>query len=114
MAKTINRHRRRRRVRSKLRSVTSRLRLTVFRSNCYFYGQIIDDQKRKTLVSVCEKELAKGKKRKIDRAGLLGELLAKKAKTAKIKEVVFDRGAYRYHGRVKAFAEGARKGGLKL
>jgi large subunit ribosomal protein L18 len=87
----------------------------VFRSHQHIYGQIIDDQKGRTLVSASDQEL-KGKLTgtKSDRAGAVGELLAKKAKKKKIREVMFDRGQYQYHGRIKALAEAARKGGLKF
>jgi len=90
-----------------------RLRLAVFRSCKHLSAQIIDDEKRATLVSVSEKELkSKEKTTKSDRATQLGELLASKAKALGLEKVKFDRRAYRYHGRVKALAEGARKGGL--
>ncbi len=103
------------------KKLTKRLRLAVFRSNRYIYAQIIDDEKGKTLVSVSEKELGKekGKKEKavltkVEKARLVGELLAQKAIKIGLKEVRFDRRRYRYHGRVKALAEGARKGGLNF
>jgi large subunit ribosomal protein L18 len=98
-----------------------RFRLSVYRSNKYIYAQIIDDREGKTLVSASEKDLvlqgktkhAKlSKESKIAKAKLVGEKLAEKAKIKKITKVVFDRGNCRYHGRVKALAEGARKGGL--
>jgi large subunit ribosomal protein L18 len=91
------------RIRTKIRSLSSRLRLSVFRSNKFIYAQIIDDTKGITLVS------AKG-----EDATAVGEALAKKAITKKIKEVVFDRGSYKFHGVVKSLAEGARKGGLSF
>lgn len=95
-----------------------RLRLSVFRSNKYIYGQIIDDEKGQTLVAASDlamKQLNnKTVKNKIERAGEVGKLLAEKAIGKKIKEIVFDRGRFRYHGRVKALAEGAREGGLKF
>jgi large subunit ribosomal protein L18 len=101
-------------IRAKLRRLTDRLRLSVFRSHQYIYAQIIDDEQGKTLVSVNEKELSKKSKSKIERALALGQLLAQKAKKKKIKQVYLDRGQYQYHGRVKALAEGARKGGLEF
>src|SRR3989344_448528 len=104
--------RRKLRTRKKILSQKPRPRLSVFRSNVKMYAQIIDDKKGTTLVSVSEKEMAQGPKTKVEKATALGELLAKKAQDKKIKEVVFDKGSYRYHGRVKAFATGARKGGL--
>lgn len=91
-------------------------RLSIFRSNKAIYAQIIDDIKGKTLVSISEKELKSSKedKTKTQIAAALGELLAKKAKAKKVKKVYFDRGGYKYHGRIAAFAEGARKGGLEF
>jgi len=113
--KQTNLTRRKRRVRQRLHQESGRPRLSVFRSNKYLYGQIINDKKGKTLVAVSEKELkGKDKKPKLEKSKLLGEMLAKKALKTKIKEVVFDRGANLYHGRIKSFAEGARIGGLKF
>lgn len=88
-----------------------RLRLTVFRSNQAIYAQIIDDQKGRTLAAANSLKL-KTQDTKTKKAFAVGEQLAKKALKKKIKKVTFDRGSYRYHGRVKALAEGARKGGL--
>jgi len=91
-----------------------RLRLAVFRSNKYLSAQIVDDEERITLVGVSEKDLAKNKEKttKSARAALLGEILAAKALKKGLKKVKFDRRDYRYHGRIKALAEAARKGGL--
>lgn len=85
----------------------------MFRSNKSIYVQIIDDVKRKTLVAA---KMAEIKKAKNDVGGAkeLGKLIAKKCQEAKISEIVFDRGGYKYHGKVKALAEGAREGGLKF
>lgn len=105
--------RRKTKVRSKARGTALRPRLSVFRSNRFFYAQIIDDEKATTLVSVNEKEL-KEKVKSEDKLKLLGGLLAKKARAKKISKVVFDRGGYKYHGRVKKFAEAVREGGLKF
>ncbi len=88
-----------------------KLRLTVFRSNKHLYAQIVDDGERKTLVSAGDQKL---KGTKTEKAKEVGKLLAQKASEKKIKEVVFDRGRFKYHGRVKALAEGAREGGLKF
>ena len=88
-----------------------RQRVTVCRSNKYISGQIIDDVKNETIVGVSEKEL-KMKATKTEKSKALGLLLAEKAKKKKIKKVVFDRGQYAYHGRVRSFAEGLREGGL--
>ncbi len=99
------------RVRAKIFGTKDRPRLSVYRSNKYIYAQVINDDKGETLSSVYEKEItAKGNK--TERAKELGLLLAKKSLEKKIKSVIFDRGGYKYHGRVKAFAEGAREGGL--
>jgi|SRR3989344_1002286 len=88
-----------------------RVRLTVFKSNVYIYAQIIDDKKGITLVSSSSLKEKNGKGR-IEKAMLVGENIAKKALAKRVKKVWFDRGRYRYHGRIKALAEGARKGGL--
>jgi large subunit ribosomal protein L18 len=92
--------------------VTDRMRLSVFRSNHFMYAQIIDDQKRMTLVSA--HDMKDAEKNKVKRAATVGEAVAKKAAEKGIKKVWFDRGTYKYHGRVKALAEGARKGGLEF
>ena len=107
--KRIKRHKR---IRAKIKGTSKVLRLCVFRSSKYIYAQLIDDEKAKTILSVNDK-LVKGKNR-IDSAKEVGKLLAEKAIEKKYKKVVFDRGGYRYHGRVKSLAEGAREGGLKF
>ncbi len=99
-------------VRSKIEGTALRPRLSVFRSNRGMFLQIIDDIKSITLVSASSAEVKA--KTKIEIGLELGKLIAKKAKDAKITTVVFDRGSYRYHGRVKAVAEGAREGGLEF
>jgi large subunit ribosomal protein L18 len=86
-------------------------RLSVFRSHTSMYAQIIDDTKGKTLVSVHTREV-KSTKSRMEQAVKIGELVAKKAIEQKVSEVRFDRGGYKYHGLVKAIADGARKGGL--
>lgn len=92
----------------------SRIRLCVFRSNTHFYAQLID-KNGKTLLGVSDASIeSKEKMTKTDKARLVADLLSKKAIEQKIKEVTFDKGAYRYHGRVKAFAEAAREGGLSF
>ncbi len=103
-----------RRSRAGIIGSAERPRLSVFRSNKHMYAQLIDDILSKTLVAASTTELkAKGKKEpKVKSAGEVGKLLAEKAKKAGIKSVVFDRRFYKYHGRVKAVAEGAREGGL--
>jgi large subunit ribosomal protein L18 len=117
--KRIMRARQRRmwRVRRKLHGTSDRPRLTVFRSNKGIYAQLIDDDQGHTLVtaSSLSPEMAKqsnDKKTKVEISKAVGQLLAQKAKEKGLMEVVFDRGLYLYHGRVKALAEGARKGGL--
>ena len=106
--------RRRRRVRAKVRGTAERPRLSVFRSNRGVQAQLIDDVAGRTLAAVnwTEQELkALGRMEQATRAG---SLLAERAKGAGIETVVFDRGGYRYHGRVKALADGAREGGLRF
>jgi large subunit ribosomal protein L18 len=101
--------------RTRKRIITSgmRPRLTVFRSNQYIYAQIVDDNKGKTLVSASEKDLKKeSKMSRLQKAEEIGVIIAKKASSKKIESVVFDKGPYKYHGRIKALADGARKGGL--
>lgn len=106
--------RRHRRVRAKIEGTAKRPRLNVFRSNTGMFLQIIDDENNKTLASASSKEIKDSKKTKTEAAKALGLLIAEKAKKAKVEVVVFDRGGYLYHGRVKAVAEGAREGGLKF
>lgn len=101
------------RVRAKISGTAARPRLSVFRSNKGMYLQLIDDMTGQTLVSARTSEL-KDKGKNIDHSNALGKLLAEKALAKKITTVVFDRGYYKYHGRVKAVAEGAREGGLKF
>lgn len=110
MKKQDQKTRRVTRIRKKIAFVSNRPRLTVFRSNANIYAQIIDDSKAKTLVSASSKETKATKK--MDQSTEVGKLVAEKALKAKIKEVVFDKGAYKFHGRVKALADGAREGGL--
>lgn len=105
---------RRIRVRGKIFGTSKRPRLSVHRSNRYISAQIIDDVKRQTLVGMTSKSLVDKKMPPLEKAGILGEQLAKAAGEKKIKKVVFDRGSYRFHGQVKALAEGARKGGLEF
>jgi large subunit ribosomal protein L18 len=107
--------RRKSRIRAKVKGTTERPRLSVFRSNKHVYAQLINDQTKETLTGASEAELKlTGKANKTDRAKEIGLLIAKKAATKKVTAVVFDKGSYRYHGRVKAIAEGAREGGLKF
>lgn len=105
------------RIRSKIEGTKDKPRLCVFRSSRFIYAQIIDDTAGKTLVAASERELkekGEAKLNKNNRAKLVGQLLVQKAVKQKISKVVFDRNGYKYHGRVKALAEGAREGGLKF
>lgn len=119
--KQQSRQKRHRRITAKVKGTASCPRFSVFRSNKYIYGQLIDDQKGNTLVSAFDQDL-KGKKivlkekmtRQVAAAYRIGQLLAKKAIDQGIEKVVFDRGGYKYHGRVKALADGARAKGLKF
>ncbi|MBF0269418.1 MAG: 50S ribosomal protein L18 [Alphaproteobacteria bacterium] len=111
--------RRKARTRTQLRKKSSgRPRLSVFRSGQHMYAQVIDDAKGATLASAStlEKDLKKGLKTGADTsaAAMVGKLIAERALAAGIKDVVFDRGGYMFHGRVKALAEAAREGGLNF
>jgi len=109
----ISRHRR---VRAKIFGTAKRPRVSVFKSNKHIFVQLIDDEAGKTILSskVVFAKRSKIKGNKIDKAGEVGKIVAEKAKTAGINAVVFDRGGYKYHGRIKALAEGLRAGGLKF
>jgi large subunit ribosomal protein L18 len=100
------------RVRKQVTGTDLRPRLNVFRSNTAIYVQVIDDVKQHTLVSANSKELHLGKN--MEAAKAVGKLIAEKALKAGIKQVVFDRGGYLYHGRVKALADAAREAGLEF
>ena len=120
MIKKIDRNKarcaRHERVRNKVTGTSNVPRLNVFRSNSNIFAQIIDDEASKTLVSASsiDKELKLENGGNTEAAEKVGELLAKRAKKAKISKVVFDRGGYLYHGRVKALAEAARENGLEF
>ena len=117
MKKLNNSIKRQLRNRKKLKKVsTNRYRISVFKSLKNISAQIIDDKEKKTLVSASsiEKEIKKNKVKKIEKSSLIGELLAKRAKEKNINEVYFDRGGYKYHGRIRVFAETLRKNGLKF
>ncbi len=103
-----------RRVRRKLFGTKDTPRLSVFRSNKYIYAQLIDDEKKETILAVSERKLGQKQGPKFDRSKELGIFLAKEALGKKIKKVIFDRGRYVYKGRVRALAEGAREGGLNF
>jgi large subunit ribosomal protein L18 len=108
--------RRKKRISFKVKGTAERPRLAVFRSNAAFYAQIIDDDAGKTVLALAtnSKDLKGKVKNTKEGVASLGEALAKKAIGAKIEKVVFDRAGYLYHGKVKAFADGARSGGLKF
>lgn len=114
MTKINQKERRKTRVRKNALGTEERPRLSVFRSNKLFYAQLINDKKGETMLGVSEKNLDGIKGTKTEKAKALGLILAKKAKEIKVSSVVFDRGSYLFHGRVKSFAEGAREGGLKF
>jgi large subunit ribosomal protein L18 len=114
----VRRARRQRRVRAKVKGTGERPRLNVFRSARHVFAQIIDDSKGHTLVAAStldadvRAKAAEMKKR--DEAKVVGKLIAQRALEKGLKQVVFDRGGYQYHGRIKSFAEGAREGGLEF
>ncbi len=116
--KTQARLMRKARVKKTLAGLTDRPRLSVFRSAKYIYAQIIDDLKGQTICAASSLEKGfKGKlksTRDLNAAKEVGKTLAERAKTKSVQAVVFDRGGYMYHGRIKALAEGAREGGLKF
>lgn len=111
--KTAKRAIRHNRVRKVVSGTSQRPRLSVFRANSHIYAQLIDDVSGKTLSAASSLEV-KSKDKKIGIAAAVGKLLAEKAAGKNIKSVVFDRGGFAYHGRVKALAEGAREGGLEF
>lgn len=111
LEKQIKRYRRHRRVRSRIKGTAEVPRLCVFKSSKHIYAQIIDDDQGKTIVSADD---TKVKKTGIEAAKKIGKLVAEKAIEKKIVKIVFDRGGYKYHGRVKALADAARAAGLKF
>ena len=117
MKKNINKIKRKLRNRKKLKDINvNRYRISVSKSLNNLSAQIIDDKIKKTLVSASsvEKEIKDKKIKKMEKSNLIGEILAKRAKEKKIDKVYFDRGEYRYHGRIKVFAETLRKNRLKF
>ncbi len=114
--KTQRRQNIRYRIRRKISGVTTKPRLSVFRSNADIYAQLIDDSKGETIASASsrDKDIAAQKGTKSEKSKLVGAAIARKATELGVLDVVFDRGGYLYHGRVKAVAEGAREGGLKF
>lgn len=117
--KTLKRVRRHTKIRKDIHGTKDRPRLCVFRSNQHIYAQLINDENAKVLISVSDKDVKakndpKGAPKKSDMAKEVGKLIAKQAIENKIEKVVFDRGGFIFHGRIKALAEGAREGGLKF
>ena len=114
--KTARRQRIRYNIRRNVRGTTAKPRLSVFRSNTEIYAQLIDDTKGATIASAStrDKDIAAQKGTKSEKSKLVGAALARKATELGVKEVVFDRGGYLYHGRVKSVADGAREGGLQF
>jgi large subunit ribosomal protein L18 len=114
LTKPQKRLRRRRRVRARIRGSAERPRLSVYRSNRGVFAQLIDDDAGRTLASASWTEADLRKLGSMEQAKRAGELLAERAKAAGVKTCVFDRGGYRFHGRVAQVAEGAREGGLQF
>lgn len=103
---------RHRRVRAKIFGTSGRPRIAVFKSNQYIYAQVIDDISNKTLLSASDMEIKSGKKS--NKAGQVGKNLAEEMKKKGLTEAIFDRGGFKFHGRVKSVADGLRSGGIKL
>ena len=115
MSRRQARDRRHRRVRKKVRGTADRPRLAVFKSNRYIYAQIIDDEGGRTLAAASSREKAlAGKTLTVDSATEVGKLLGQRASDANVAEVVFDRGGYPFHGRIKALADAVREAGVKF
>ncbi|MCD6550589.1 50S ribosomal protein L18 [bacterium] len=116
--KKEKRKKRHKKIRSRISGTAQIPRLCVFRSNRHIYCQLIDDQKGHTIASASDFEVKKaslkGLNKKVAVAYQVGKLIARKAKEKNIKKIVFDRGGFAYHGRVKAVADGAREGGLEF
>jgi large subunit ribosomal protein L18 len=114
LTKPQARLKRRHRVRAKVSGTAERPRIAVFRSNRGIHAQLVDDLAGRTLAAVSWTESDLRGLKPMEQAGKAGELLAERAKAAGVEAAVFDRGGYRYHGKVKAFADGVREGGLKV
>ena len=119
-SRKLQRQRRHLRIRNKIEGTAERPRLVVYRSLKNIEGQLVDDESGRTIVGLSTLAAdvrdfeAEGQNRRVEHAHAAGKALAERAKAQGIESVVFDRGGYKYHGRVKAFAEGAREGGLKF
>ena len=111
-SREVQRQKRHLRVRKKIAGTAERPRLVVFRSDKHIYAQLVDDDAGRTLATVSSLKIGEGKKS--DKAAVVGKTIAEVAKDKGITRVVFDRGGYKYHGRVKAVADGAREGGLEF
>jgi large subunit ribosomal protein L18 len=114
LTKPQARLKRRRRVRAKVVGTAERPRVSVFRSNRGIHAQLVDDIAGRTLAAVSWTESTLRGLKPMEQAAKAGELLAERAKSAGVESAVFDRGGYQYHGKVKAFADGVREGGLKV
>jgi len=114
LTKPQTRLKRRHRVRAKVTGTAERPRISVFRSNRGIHAQLVDDLTGSTLAAVSWTEGDLRGLKPMEQAGKAGELLAQRAKSAGVESAVFDRGGYQYHGKVKAFADGVREGGLKV
>jgi large subunit ribosomal protein L18 len=114
VTKSQARLKRRRRVRAKVVGTAERPRISVFRSNRGIQAQLVDDLAGHTLAAVSWTESSLRSLKPMEQAGRAGELLAERARAAGVERAVFDRGGYRYHGKVKAFADGVREGGLTV
>ena len=114
--KSLRRQNIRHRIRRKISGENVKPRLSVFRSNTEIYAQLIDDISGATLAAASskEKDIAAQKSNKVEKSKLVGQAISRKASELGIKEIVFDRSGYLYHGRVKSLADGAREGGLKF
>ena len=114
-SRSAARHRRHARGRKHLRGTAERPRLAVYRSNKYIYAQVIDDLEGKTLAAASSQEAdLRTKRLNVETAATVGTMVADRAKSAGVTEVVFDRGGYKYHGRLKALADAAREAGLEF
>jgi large subunit ribosomal protein L18 len=116
VTKALRREKIKFRIRKKISGTAQRPRLSVFRSNTDIYVQLIDDNSSKTLAAASskDKDISAQKGTKIEKSKLVGGVIARKATELGLKDVIFDRGGYLYHGRVKAVADGAREGGLNF
>ena len=112
--KVVQRLRRKRSIRGKVRGTAARPRMTVFKSNRYTYVQVIDDDAARTVVAISNRETAVSVSNRVSELGRLGELAGERLRARGIDRVVFDRNGYPYHGKIKAIADGARKSGIVL